>query len=124
MIKAVEGFTEYENRRGGKGIIRMFNVMGDIVFEDVNWLGIVELDPGSSIGIHTHEGEGELYHILEGHGKFSDNGKDEKVGPGSFCLIEPGQSHGLINTSNEDKMVLLACVYKSYRRNEETWESK
>lgn len=115
MIKKVDGFKEYENRRGGKGIIRMFNVMGDIVFEDVNWLGIVELDPGSSIGTHTHRGEGELYHILEGKGIFNDNGVEVEVGPGSFCMIEPEQSHGLVNTSCAEKMVIFACVYKSFR---------
>lgn len=124
MIKKVDGFTEYENRRGGKGIMRMFNIMGDIVFEHVNWLGIVELDPGSSIGVHTHHGEGELYHIIEGQGIFNENGIEVKVGPGNFCLIEPEQCHGLINTSNTKKMVLLACVYKSFRTGEETWTSK
>ena len=124
MIKKVDGFTEFENRRGGKGIIRMFNVMGDIVFEDVNWLGIVELYPGSSIGTHTHNGEGELYHILEGQGIFNDNGIEEEVGPGCFCMIEPEQSHGLTNTSNSEKMVMLACVFKSFRTGEKTWASK
>ena len=124
MIKKVDGFTDYENRRGGKGIMRMFNVMGDIVFEDVNWLGIVELDPGSSIGVHTHHGEGELYHILEGQGIFNDNGTEVKVGPGSFCLIKPDQCHGLINTSNTEKVVVLACVYKTFRTSDETWTEK
>ena len=124
MIKKVDGFKEYENRRGGTGIMRMFNVMDNIVLEDVNWLGIVELDPGSSIGVHTHNGEGELYHILEGTGIFNDNGTEVKVGAGSFCLIKPDQSHGLINTSDTEKTVVLACVYKNYRTAEEIWTAK
>ena len=40
--------------------------------------GKVIVPPGSALAYHTHEGEGEAYHILQGKGLYNDNGTNMK----------------------------------------------
>jgi mannose-6-phosphate isomerase-like protein (cupin superfamily) len=50
----------------------------------------VTLEPGRSIGYHTHEGETEFYYIIKGEGVFNDNGTDVTVYPGDTCATSYG----------------------------------
>lgn len=59
--------------------------------------GLAILEPGSSIGIHTHEGEDESYIIYEGEGLYNDNGEEVVIGPGTLTLCKDGESHGIKN---------------------------
>ncbi len=43
--------------------------------------GKVIVPPGSALAYHTHEGEGEAYHILQGKGLYNDNGTKYEVHP-------------------------------------------
>ena len=49
------------------------------------------LDPGSSIGYHTHETSSEIIYILSGTGKVLCDGAYEALGPGS-CHYCPNDS--------------------------------
>ena len=42
----------------------------------------VLLRPGCEVGWHVHQGDGETYYILKGHGSYNDNGTVVEVGPG------------------------------------------
>jgi len=56
------------------------------------------VEPGASIGEHTHHDDEELYLIIEGVGVMRIDGVDEPVGPGDICLTRPGHSHSLTNS--------------------------
>ncbi|RRD66162.1 cupin domain-containing protein [Fretibacterium sp. OH1220_COT-178] len=68
------------------------------------------LDPGASIGIHTHETDEEIYVILSGKGMYTDDdGSRSEVGPGDITLTMRGQKHGL-EVSNDGPLTLLAFI--------------
>ena len=57
------------------------------------------LDPGSSIGCHTHETSSEIIYILAGEGKVLCDGVYEPLAAGSCHYCPKGHSHSLINDS-------------------------
>ena len=58
------------------------------------------LDPGSSIGYHTHETSSEIIYILSGTGKVEYDGGEEAVKAGQCHYCPKGHSHALINNSD------------------------
>lgn len=58
------------------------------------------LDPGSSIGYHTHETSSEIIYILSGTGKVKYDGGEEAVQAGQCHYCPKGHSHALINNSD------------------------
>ena len=60
------------------------------------------LPAGSSIGLHTHEGNSEIIYILEGAGKVEYAGGVETLAPGDCHYCTEHHTHRLINDSSED----------------------
>ena len=60
------------------------------------------LDPGSSIGYHTHETSSEIIYILSGTGKVKVEGGEEPLKAGDCHYCPKGQAHSLINNSGGD----------------------
>lgn len=58
------------------------------------------LEPGSSIGLHTHETSSEIIYILAGKGKVLYDGVYEPLAAGSCHYCPKGHSHSLINDSD------------------------
>ncbi|AEE14015.1 Cupin 2 conserved barrel domain protein [Thermodesulfobium narugense DSM 14796] len=67
------------------------------------------LKPGSTIGLHTHKGDFEIYYILNGEGIFVDNDKEVQVSKGDVLITYDGESHSLKNTGDKD-IEFLACI--------------
>jgi mannose-6-phosphate isomerase-like protein (cupin superfamily) len=72
----------------------------------------VTLPPGSSIGLHTHTDEDELYFILTGRGTVTDGETGTAVSGGCSILTRSGETHSIENTGQED-LVLLAVIPQS-----------
>ena len=60
------------------------------------------LEPGASIGLHTHEGNSEIIYILEGTGKVEYDGGVETLAAGDCHYCPEHHSHRLINDGSED----------------------
>ncbi|MFP4106359.1 MAG: cupin domain-containing protein [Phycisphaerae bacterium] len=56
------------------------------------------VDPGVTIGEHTHTDDEEIYFIASGSGTMRIDGKDQPVAAGDICITRPGHSHSLENT--------------------------
>ena len=68
------------------------------------------LEAGSSIGLHTHETDEEIYIVLSGRGIYTDDdGSRREVGPGDVSLTMRGQRHGL-EVSQEGPLTLMAVI--------------
>ena len=111
MVRKAE-ISTVEGLRGGSGKLEMHHILKP---EELNGHGrlyaLVRMEPHSSIGYHEHMGETEPYYVVSGHGTFVDHEKNRiPVGPDDVCLIECGQSHGFINDSDEE-LVMMALVY-------------
>ena len=77
----------------------------------VRLFGRMTLEPGASVGPHTHLGENEVYYILSGHGTVRDGETRREVGPGDATLTKHGEAHDIANSGSEP-LVFLAIVVK------------
>lgn len=111
MIIQSEETVELKNRFGGDGSIFSTSYINQGDFEGIHKVVEIELEPHASIGYHQHADDGEIYHIIEGKGKFQDaDGEFKPVSKGDCCIITKGESHGLVNT--EDKpLKIMAIVF-------------
>ena len=88
---AIPGF------KGGEGVThaRMFA-------DGCNRIMRGRLEPGCSIGLHTHDTGSEIIYILSGSGKVLYDGAYEILAPGDCHYCPMGHSHSLINDSDGD----------------------
>lgn len=87
---AIPGF------KGGEGVThaRMFA-------DGRNRIMRGRLEPGCSIGLHTHEGSSEIVYVLSGTGKALYGGGEEASGSGRLSLLPGGHAHSLINDGTQ-----------------------
>lgn len=79
----------------------------------VRFCARVRLVPGSSIGLHQHTDEDELYFIIEGSGEVSDGETITPVSSGYSILTRSGESHSIENTGSCD-LVLIAVIPQTH----------
>ncbi|HSB40432.1 MAG TPA: cupin domain-containing protein [Methylomirabilota bacterium] len=66
--------------------------------------------PGQSQAPHRHEGQDKIYYVLEGSGRFSVGGVEERLAAGEAVVAEAGVEHGLVNDSAERLLVLVVVA--------------
>ena len=67
------------------------------------------LPVGSSIGLHTHQGNCEIIHVLSGSCVCHDDGTDVAISAGMTHYCPEGHTHGIDNTG-ADELVLLGIL--------------
>ena len=75
----------------------------------VNRIMMNRLEPGASIGLHTHESNSEIIYILEGDGAVLYDGAYEDIHAGQCHYCPKGHAHSLMNHSQAD-LVFFAVV--------------
>lgn len=65
---------------------------------------------GSSIGLHKHETSDDINYVLSGTGKAVCDGKEEILCAGTCHICKKGSTHSIINTGNEDLVLLTVVV--------------
>lgn len=68
-----------------------------------------KLEPGCSIGYHTHDTSYEVVYILSGRGKALYDDGEEELEPGVCHYCPQNHAHSLINNGTED-LVFFAVV--------------
>jgi quercetin dioxygenase-like cupin family protein len=96
--------TVLEHFKGGEGstITKMFA-------DDLNRIFISRLQPGCSIGLHTHDTSSEVIYVLEGVGTTILDGVTEILQPGDCSYCKKGGTHTLMNKGEAD-LVFFAVV--------------
>jgi mannose-6-phosphate isomerase-like protein (cupin superfamily) len=88
------------NDHGGAGGIDVYRAYGRADgARDVRFIDIVEVPPGSSIGIHRHGDDVETYILLGGRGTMTLDGVEVPVTAGDVVVNRPFGEHGLRNDS-------------------------
>jgi quercetin dioxygenase-like cupin family protein len=102
MIKRIDKVPMQvrEAIRGGTGRARVQDYLTPGEMEGVLMASAVTLEPGATIGEHTHPDTEELYVILEGTGTGLLDGESFPVGPGDAFLLKAGHTHGLNNAAS------------------------
>jgi mannose-6-phosphate isomerase-like protein (cupin superfamily) len=86
----------------GKGVGKNARVFDAADFDTpLKFINYLEMEPGSSIGVHRHGANEEVYVVLAGYGVMTVNDERQAVKPGDIILNKPGWQHGLENTSQE-----------------------
>lgn len=100
-----------EGMRGGKGVVKLEHWFKPEAFgAKVRLCTRMTLEPGSSIGSHTHETEDEIYLVLSGCGKIQENGEWVPIGPGDAILTGKGGTHGVENTGTEPLVIAAVII--------------
>ncbi len=69
------------------------------------------IPPGASIGQHEHVGDTEFYLITAGEGTYYADGEEIAVKAGDITRVDPGHTHGLVNTSNADLEMIALILF-------------
>lgn len=101
-----------ENFLGGKGTLNQINFLEK---EDASNKGrlfaVSILKPGSSIGYHTHKGDGETYYILKGRALVNDNGVEQTLEVGDVIITQNGFSHSIENIGEGDLEYISLIIF-------------
>lgn len=105
-------FNEIKNMKisgmnGGSGEItaKMFmNENGKII--------PCSIHSGASIGLHKHETSDDINYVISGMGKAICDGKEEALFAGVCHICNKGSEHSIINTGNEDLVLLTVVIEK------------
>ena len=114
MIKNSAGISVIlePNLKGGKGTVRILNILEK---EEMFGLGrlfaVSIIPPGASIGQHTHEGDFETYYILKGRARINDNGDVQELGPGDMTRCRDGDFHSIENIGDADLEYIAVILY-------------
>lgn len=65
----------------------------------VTWL---EVPPGASERLHSHEEAEQVYVVVKGAGTMSAAGDTETLAPGDLALIPPASDHTIANNGEGD----------------------
>lgn len=105
--------TEFKCIRGGHGEVKMEKILlgADEMYGKGRMFNYMTLNPGDSIGEHTHEGDNEIFYFLKGTGAYNDNGTIRRVQPGDTAVCSSGEMHGLINDGNEPIEFIALILY-------------
>lgn len=99
-----------KNVQNGRGILHIKKMLTLEQMEGIAPVcDVFTLEPGDSIGIHTHTSEAELYYILRGSATVCDNGHMERLNAGDVHYCSEGSSHSIENNSGAT-MQMLAIV--------------
>jgi len=66
--------------------------------------------PGQYQKPHTHGDQDKIYYLIEGSGRFSLGGKDERLSRGEALVAQAGVEHGLFNDGTDPMLVLVVVA--------------
>jgi len=66
--------------------------------------------PGQSQKPHRHDDQDKVYYVLEGAGRFTLGGREERLSRGEALVAAAGVEHGLVNDSGEPLLVLVVVT--------------
>lgn len=99
-----------ENMRGGKGAISIRHYLRkEEIHAKCRLCAQLTVPAGSSIGLHPHENEDEIFMIQQGKGLVNDAGIESEVKAGDVIITGQGSSHAIQNTGDQD-LVITAVI--------------
>lgn len=92
--------------RDGEG-----NVHSRIYEDDYAKIMTLTLEPGASIGRHTHDANYEVFYGISGKGKVLYEDTEDPMFPGCCHYCPQGHSHSLVNDGSEP-LTVFALIAK------------
>lgn len=115
MIKNLDNITPVIEQavRGGNGSVHAHKLLDQYSGSALKSLGIVRLEPGASIGDHSHTGDEDFYYCISGTGVVVDNGVEHPFTPGTLQITRDGETQALRNTGETELVFLGALIATS-----------
>ncbi len=66
--------------------------------------------PGQSQKAHSHAAQDKIYYVLEGAGRFSLSGVEQRLEAGEALVAPAGVEHGLVNDGAGPLLVLVVVA--------------
>ena len=102
--------TLKEKMRGGNGTVRIEHFWQKEELKGKTRLcAKLTLPPGTSIGFHNHADEEEVFVVLNGTAKITDNDAEEVLQPGDTILTADGGGHD-IESIGDVPLEMLAMI--------------
>ncbi len=99
-----------ENVRGGIGTVSAHKLLDLYPGSSLKSVALVRLEPGASVGPHSHHGEEDFYYCISGSGVVVDNGLEHPFTPGTLQITRSGESQAIRNTGETELVFLGALV--------------
>jgi mannose-6-phosphate isomerase-like protein (cupin superfamily) len=99
-----------EGVRGGNGSVTAHKLLDLFPGSAIKSLAIVRLEPGASVGEHSHQEEEDFYYCIAGAGVVVDNGIEYPFTPGTLQITRSGESQAIRNTGETELVFLGALV--------------
>jgi quercetin dioxygenase-like cupin family protein len=101
---------EIDGLFGGQGKFLRFPMYNDADAPPFTVIAETEMEPGSSIGMHTQTDQQELLYLLAGNGQITIDGETTQVGKGDAILARAGCSFSLQNTGHDPiRYLVVKC---------------
>ncbi len=99
-----------DNYQGGNGTLEIRHVIEPENHNNpyLNMVATVTLNPGVTVGDHTHEGLTEVIFILKGRALYND-GSERILEPGDAAVVFESD-HQSIRSADDKPMTYLACI--------------
>ena len=102
-----------EHMRGGDGTVELRHFLNKEDFQGKGRLfSMITLEPGCSIGYHVHENEAEIFAVLEGEGRFNDNGAEIAISAGDVTVTDSGEGHGVACAGDKPLRLVALIIYR------------
>ena len=99
-----------EKVRGGTGTVYAHKLLDLFPGSAIKSVAVVRLEPGASVGPHSHQGEEDFYFCLSGTGVVVDNGVEHPFTPGTLQITRDGETQAIRNTGETELAFLGALV--------------
>jgi len=110
-LKDERQVTTVSNLRGGIGDLTREDLFTpDEALGKLNLCAVLTIPDGNSIGEHPHGPDAELYYILSGTLRVTDDGVTKDLHPGDSVFTGGGTSHSVLNVSGKDASLLAVII--------------
>lgn len=112
-MTAIRNFLESDldnlpNCHDGNGVLKHIQLFAEQDFKsNLFFFNYTVLPSSTSIGVHKHGNDEEIYIVIEGSGQMTLDGITYAVCAGSVILNRPYGEHGLENTGDCDMKLLV-----------------
>ena len=96
--------------RGGSGSVTAHKLLDLFPGSAIKSVGLVRLEPGASVGDHSHKGDEDFYFCISGTGIVVYNGVEHPFIPGTLQITRDGESQAIRNTGETELVFLGALV--------------
>lgn len=100
-----EEFTSIPNFKGGEG-----HFDAKMHVDDLGKIIYGRIEPGSTSGYHTHEGNSEIIYVVSGKAWFDYDDTREYASAGQCHYCPMGHSHAMGNASETEPLEVFCVV--------------